>query len=243
MVTLKFLGIGAALNATRGNTSAYFIMKDELFLIDCGCTTFAELMRRGVLNKNIRAIHAFITHTQCDHIASLADLVRYTLYRLDGIPFYIPHDPEHENVNDRMREVADYFNYFRVYKPYNLEYPTSSYEGTIYPELKGIHMLPTTHREDFHSVSIVIRTLDKNIFYSGDTNTFKTLEQAEDKYGPMDEIYLDVCSEDLPMHIYIDRVVEYFPPERRSNVYLMHFDFEETINRVRELGFNVATIS
>ena len=33
---LKFLGRGSAFNVLEGNTSCYFIEKDELFLIDCG---------------------------------------------------------------------------------------------------------------------------------------------------------------------------------------------------------------
>ncbi len=41
---LTFLGRGAAFNPKEGNNSAYFIEKDELFLIDCGERIFDKLI-------------------------------------------------------------------------------------------------------------------------------------------------------------------------------------------------------
>ena len=43
---LKFLGRGSAFNVLEGNTSCYFIEKDELFLIDCGENVFNCLIKK-----------------------------------------------------------------------------------------------------------------------------------------------------------------------------------------------------
>ena len=48
---LIFTGRGAAFNPKEGNTNAYFIENDRLFLVDCGETMFGYLMLEGVLNK------------------------------------------------------------------------------------------------------------------------------------------------------------------------------------------------
>ena len=44
---LKFLGRGSAFNVLEGNTSCYFIEKDELFLIDCGENVFNCLIKKN----------------------------------------------------------------------------------------------------------------------------------------------------------------------------------------------------
>ena len=57
---LLFLGRGAAFNPIEGNTSCYFIENNELFLIDCGETTFQNLIKNNILN-NIKNIHIMMS--------------------------------------------------------------------------------------------------------------------------------------------------------------------------------------
>ena len=57
---LTFLGRGAGFNPAEKNTSAYFIEKDEMFLIDCGESVFATLLERKILD-GISAFNVFIT--------------------------------------------------------------------------------------------------------------------------------------------------------------------------------------
>lgn len=61
-MNLKFLGRGSAFNPKEGNTSAYFIDNNQLFLIDCGETVFEKLVDSDLL-KNIDSINLMITHT------------------------------------------------------------------------------------------------------------------------------------------------------------------------------------
>ena len=64
-MNLLFLGRGAAFNPKEGNTSAYFLENNQLFLIDCGESIFERIINKNIL-KNIDAINVLITHTHSD---------------------------------------------------------------------------------------------------------------------------------------------------------------------------------
>ena len=49
-MNLLFLGRGAAFNPKEGNTSAYFLENNQLFLIDCGESVFERIINK----KNIK---------------------------------------------------------------------------------------------------------------------------------------------------------------------------------------------
>lgn len=78
---LKFLGRGSAHNYKEGNTAAYFVENNELFLIDCGEDVFQKIMGKDLL-ENKSKIHILITHTHSDHVGSLGSLLSYTYYKL-----------------------------------------------------------------------------------------------------------------------------------------------------------------
>ena len=58
---LKFIGRGAAFNAEEGNTNAYFVENETLFLLDCGEGMFAHLKTHNILNK-IKEVYVYISH-------------------------------------------------------------------------------------------------------------------------------------------------------------------------------------
>jgi len=92
---LKFLGRGAAFNPKEGNTSAYFIENNQLFLIDCGESVFERLIELDLLN-NIESINLMITHTHSDHIGSLGSLVMYAYYTLKRpLNIILPENAKH----------------------------------------------------------------------------------------------------------------------------------------------------
>lgn len=78
---LIFLGRGSAFNTCEGNTSAYFIDNNELFLIDCGESVFGELKERNILN-DVSCVNILITHTHSDHVGSIGSLIMYCYYVL-----------------------------------------------------------------------------------------------------------------------------------------------------------------
>ena len=80
-MNLLFLGRGAAFNPKEGNTSAYFLENNQLFLIDCGESVFERIINKKILN-NIETINVIITHTHSDHVGSLGSLISYSYYKL-----------------------------------------------------------------------------------------------------------------------------------------------------------------
>ena len=94
---LHFLGRGNSSNAKEGNTAAYFIDNNELFLIDCGETVFSKIIKLELLN-NIKEIHVFITHTHSDHIGSLGSLIMYCYFNIKiKLNIILPTTAKHKN--------------------------------------------------------------------------------------------------------------------------------------------------
>jgi ribonuclease BN (tRNA processing enzyme) len=234
MFQLQFLGDGGALNAARGNTAAFFIIKQELFLLDCGGTVVRELDQRQLLEM-VKAVHVIITHCHCDHVGSLADLIYYAKYRYK-IPIDILWDSEHEQETKRLAQVQAYLTYYAVSQHCQIT-DTKMYQD--FGELDGLHLLPTTHDSDLHCVSVVIRHRGLRFFYSGDTNTLETLWVAEQKYGPMEHIYLEVCSVAVPSHLYFERLLEAFSREQRHKITLMHFNDSEIAEKAWKHWFQL----
>ena len=73
---LNFLGRGAAFNPLEKSTSAYIREGDRLFLIDCGESVFAELIRRGIL-KDAKEVWIAVSHLHSDHSGSLGSVTLY----------------------------------------------------------------------------------------------------------------------------------------------------------------------
>ena len=112
---LTFLGRGAAFNAEEGNTSAYFIEDNKLFLIDCGESVFATLKKRGLLE--VEEIYVLISHLHCDHCGSLGTLGLYCKYVLNKkLQFVIPH---HEEYKNQLKMLLLIHNQIHKYNPFH----------------------------------------------------------------------------------------------------------------------------
>jgi len=85
---LIFLGRGAAFNAEEGNTSAYFIKDNTMFLFDCGESVFHSILNKKLLD-GIEKINIFITHLHSDHYGSAHDVIK----KLDVSEIIIPYTP------------------------------------------------------------------------------------------------------------------------------------------------------
>ncbi len=76
---LKFLGCGSAFNPVYGNTSAYFTIGQDLYVIDAWESIFLSLYQKDLL-KNVTFL---ITHMHADHVGSLASIISYCFYVLE----------------------------------------------------------------------------------------------------------------------------------------------------------------
>lgn len=235
---LKFLGRGSAFNPKEGNTSAYFIDNNELFLIDCGENIFARLLDKNLLEK-VDSVNIIITHTHSDHVGSLGTLILYLYYNLKKRVNILVDNKEEfvVNINDVLRGFGigiEMYNYVNVKELDN------KYNG-----FSSIRYIATKHCKEINSYSVIFNTNNGVVFYSGDTSEIDTLESVLNKYKDIDKIYMDVSSLDFDgnPHININELNNYISDDLKHKVYCMHFNNDICIEKVIEAGFNVVEIN
>ncbi len=74
-MNIRFLGVGGAFDPEYGSSAAVIDTGDRtLTLLDCGCTTYGDLRRNGVVDE---ITHVLITHLHDDHCGSLGSLINH----------------------------------------------------------------------------------------------------------------------------------------------------------------------
>ncbi len=234
---LTFLGRGSAFNYKEGNTSAYFIENNELFLIDCGESVFKALMENEIL-KGITKINIMITHTHSDHVGSLGTLLTYTYFTLK------------QRVNIIVRDDGQNIPSLEmILKGFGC--PTDSYSYTSeqnydnrYKSFSKIRFIRAIHSEGLDCNSLIFHTSSKIVYYSGDSkyeDTIKSLIQDETSAC---KLYIDVTNDitSANVHLHIDRLNNIVPPAVRKKIYCMHFNNESCLKQAYDYGFNVVEV-
>ena len=234
---LNFLGRGAAFNPKEGNTSAFFIENNELFLIDCGENIFERIINNGLLN-DIEKVNLMITHTHSDHIGSAGSLIMYFYYRY------------HKQVNIILPEKALYLpSIVNILEGFGCDKEMYHFTNekdfdNKYNTFQNIRYVETKHRRGMNSYSIIFNTDRGIIYYSGDTKELNTVKALIESGKPIDKLFIDTTSENYPsnVHLYVGELDKQIPSELKDNVYCMHFNNDECINMAHELGFNVVEV-
>ena len=229
---LKFLGRGAAFYPVLGNTSAYDICDNNLFLIDCGETIFKKLFEKDIFNK-INNIYVFITHTHSDHIGSLSTLILYCDHKFNiKTKIVIPKENKYldsiKNILNGMGVDEDAYEFIN---DIDLDNKFDLFDNIRYVE--------TTHSDHITSYSIIFEKDNRVIYYSGDTNELDTVKGIIHDDKNIDKIYIETCSERLDGHIYYEDLLEVIPKSLRDRVYCMHLDNLDFVEELRDNGFNV----
>lgn len=222
---LRFLGVGSAFNPESGNTSAYFIKDDTLYLIDCGELIFKELLKRFDFNQ-IKKVEIFITHTHSDHVGSLGTLISY-LYSYYNIRSNIYHaGVEIKGFLDRVGISEEYYSELKIQKVKLKDFTLSWIE--------------TSHSEKITSFGLLIETKDEKIYYSGDSNTIPHEIYQDFINGEIRYIYQDLSLDsENASHLSLHKLAELIPIEKRDRVIAMHLEKNST-DKIQELGFRVA---
>lgn len=235
---LYFLGRGAAFNPKEGNTSAYFIENNKIFLIDCGESIFERLSLNGIL-EDIEEINLMITHTHSDHIGSIGSLAMYSFYNLHKpLNIIIPTEAKYlekiENILTGFDCDKEMYNYVSE-KDYDNKYKT----------FENIRFLETRHRGKLICYSIIFNTDKGIIYYSGDTNEVDTIKKIIESKEQIDKIYIDTTTDDYPnnVHLNINILNKEIPKDLKKHTYCMHINNDKCIERAQELGFNVVEIA
>lgn len=100
---LNFLGKGAAFNPKEGNTSAFFIDNNELFLIDCGESIFKEIIENNILN-NIEKINIIVPKGKKEYISNLLSIIN--LFGCSKDMYNTKYDIEYSNKYNVFQNIS-----------------------------------------------------------------------------------------------------------------------------------------
>ena len=208
MKQLSFIGGEAGFGSN--NTSAYAIIDNNLLLIDCGSTVFSKLFMmdkaRNFLNKRDN-IEVIITHMHDDHVGSLGQLINYCFYFLH-------------------KKVTIYSKCINLETRLNIA--AAPKEGYEIITDSHINFIKTNHCLGMDSYGFQMTINDRNVVYTGDTNTLEPFYNYID-YGT--ELYVDISYYNNPAHLNIKYIFDVI--NRLSlngiDVYLMHLDNKKEI--------------
>jgi Cft2 family RNA processing exonuclease len=234
---LTFLGRGAGFYPAEGSTSAYFLDKGELFLLDCGESIFKSFVEKKLLDS-VSALNVFITHTHSDHIGSLGSLLLYTSVTKnittniisDENVAYLPH----------IHTVLDIYGLpKRMYRITD----TSEFDSR-YSQFNRVRYIKTFHCDDLKSCAILFETNSGLVFYSGDMKDPAPLIKIIKSGQKIDKIFIDANNGPAPnpYHLRLAEIYDIVPPELRPMTYCMHFNSGKCRDDAIDLGFKVVAI-
>ncbi|PKG23316.1 MBL fold metallo-hydrolase [Niallia nealsonii] len=233
---LNFIGCGSAFNTALGNNGA-FIKKDHvLFLIDCGSSTFARLQKTNLL-EGIEEICILLTHTHCDHIGSLGDLILYGYYSMNklaeaNVCVYAPNDL---NIKPLLRMMGVEEHTYKLIEFSELtEYQYADFHIDFEP-------IKVPHVKELKSYGYIIHYDNKTIYYSGDCNEIPANILNRQNNGGFDLFYQDTCIAEYEgnVHLSLKKLDKLMDAKAREKVYCMHLDNGFNEEDAKKLGFNV----
>ena len=231
---LLFLGRGSAFNTSEGNNSAYFIDRNELFLIDCGESIFERIINKGLLD-DISCVNVMITHTHSDHVGSIGSLIMYC--------YYVIHKKINIIISNDSLYKDDLINLIRIFgctsDMYRIVYE-DEFDGK-YNLFNSIKYMKTNHVSQIPSYGILFNTDCGDVYYSGDTSDLDNIIDLINSDVVIDKIYVDATSSDVAnnVHVYIGDLYELIPIDLRDKVYCMHVNDKKCCDMAIEFGFNV----
>jgi L-ascorbate metabolism protein UlaG (beta-lactamase superfamily) len=234
---LTFLGRGAGFNPAEGSTSAYFLDKGELFLIDSGETVFDVLIKKKVLDS-VSALNLFITHTHSDHVGSMGSLLLYASV-VKKLKTNIIADENTAYLPQIRALLTIYGLQERMYQVVN----ASEFDNR-YSVFSRVRYIRTFHCGELETCGILFETSGGLVFYSGDMKDPAPLLEIIKSGRRIDAIYIDSNNdpEPNPYHIRLNEVYGIVPPELRHRVYCMHFNSAQCMDEAVSLGFNVVSV-
>lgn len=232
---LNFLGIGSAFNTKLGNNSSFIKKNSSLLLIDCGGTTFERIQELNLL-EGLKKINIIITHTHSDHIGSLGEVIFYCHYILKIVPNIVFPDKEYlDKILAFLGVTKEMYSF------------SSASKVILQDEELGeinINFIEANHSKIMPAYSFVLDLNNQKIYYSGDNKEIKDEILDDFKEEIIKKIYQDTSAlsfKENP-HMYIEDICKVIPEELRSKVYCMHLDREVDIDKLKELGFNIAPL-
>jgi len=232
MNKLDFLGRGSGYNVSEGNTCALLKRNDTLLLIDCGESVFQRIVSKNLIN-GIKDVHVLITHMHSDHIGSLGSLVGYCYWK-----FKIT-----TNVYFSEKEkIGEFLKLTGVVEREHFILHDTANKRIDKLNLTFTSIL-TSHANTLNAYSFLLNFDSGNhIFYSGDT--YETNIDIVPFLKDGNIMYHDTCLNDCKdnVHTSLRALSEKVPYEYRKQVYCIHIDGDNFIEKAMEAGFNIVDI-
>jgi len=231
---LTFLGRGAGFYPVEGSTSAYFLDKGELFLIDAGESVFRTLLEKKTLDS-VSALNVFITHTHSDHCGSLGSLLLYA-----GVAKNFKTNIIRDENMTFAPQIATLLKIYglpdRMYQFVNV----SAFDSR-YSQFNKCRYIKTKHCNELETCAILFETSGGLVFYSGDMKDPAPLQKIVKSGQKIDKLYIDSNNdpEPNPYHLRLQEIYDIVPPELRPRVYCMHFNSTRCMDDAVALGFKV----
>lgn len=240
---LTFLGTGGAFNTKRGNTSAYFELGTELFIIDAGEDVFAKLMNKNSFDGKTR-VNIFITHLHSDHAGSLGTLIAYLyikVFNMDRskVCVYFPS----EAINELLALQGIRQDMYTLFINRWDELYIDGYEKQpeyIFDSTHHTDELNYNNETNCFSIEFVLRN-EFSFYYSGDTCEFS--QKLMNPYA-FDKIYHEVTTnKGATVHFQYEKLLEVtkdMPADQKKKITLMHLDEDFDIEKAKADGFSIA---
>jgi L-ascorbate metabolism protein UlaG (beta-lactamase superfamily) len=234
VMELTFLGCGAGFFPAEGSTSAYFLDKGELFLIDSGESIFKTLLEKKTLDS-ASALNIFITHTHSDHVGSLGSLLLYASvakkFRTNIIS------------DDNMAYTHQISTLLKIYgvTEHMYQFVDSSALDHRYSQFNKVRYIKTYHCGELETCAIMFETGGGLVFYSGDMKDPAPLLEIVRSGKKVDKIFIDSNNDPNPnpYHVTLKEIYDIVPPELRPSIYCMHFNSKQCREDALACGFKV----
>lgn len=222
---LSFVGCGAALYPKLYNSNAYFMLGNDLFLIDCGETAFRQHYMAGHFD-GVRSVTVFITHMHTDHIGSLGTLIVYCYLKRGLITTVV--FPESE----KLRQVFDLTGiepeHYRLF---------GNYAECEAPKFSVQPYRVKHHEKMINAYGLLFDLSGRKFYFSGDAAEIPQPVLNQLLSNEIDQLYQDTSVNDHGgAHYTLAQLEEAIPPEKRNKVFCMHYD-GEFFDIIRSKGF------
>ena len=224
---LRFLGVGGAFHPVLGNTSAWFSLDGDFYLLDCGNTVFERVWYLPAL-KNSREIYIAITHLHYDHAASVAPMISACFYALGKVIHAIHPEP---TINQLLALNGIFPNeyHFHTEMPAGL---AASFEA-----------VPVEHATDMNCYGYIIKTPDWCIYFGGDSKAIPGCVLERFRSGEIARIYQDVTiNPKAKSHAGLSYLEQVIPPALRSRVFCVHIE-DGAQEQITRAGFHIPHVS
>lgn len=226
---LQFTGIGAAYYPVLGSNCAFFEHEDQLFLIDCGESTFKTMFARDEIFR-YEKITVLLTHLHADHIGSLGSFLSFCKNVLHKKALLVALEDTVVNILSQSGVKPDLYHFTTDISQCNMK------GLTIKPQIQS-------HANDMICCGFVFETEQETTYFSGDTCIIPENILTSFLAGDIQTMYQECTFLDTEStsHCSLKNLKEWIPESERGRVYCMHLG-SDIHKEILDAGFKIPEV-